>query len=236
MNLKELKEIVSRAMTALSDCNGILLAAPERLFEANLKRAQTKIQDEHVPFVMLTAFRGDYSGQENKDRNTEMKMTLKQEGLPWVDMQGSGYKEGGPEGKVVVEDSILVWDEERGDVLRTSTSLIDTAKALAREFEQDSFLYGGPDPEEPENFTIRLYTSEGAPIKDIWAGGEEGYSKLNVVDKSESEYWSMIANKATQFTEMRDHWKKFNPKSRLEAMKKQYYLKLAENKIKEIGK
>tara|TARA_Y100000310_G_C20433487_1_gene692607 strand:+ start:145 stop:843 length:699 start_codon:yes stop_codon:yes gene_type:complete len=230
MNIEKIKEIIREEMRE----DSILLDKPELLNEANLKRAQTKIEDEHVPFVMLTAFRGDYSKEENKGRNDEMKMTLKQEGLPWVDMHGSGYKEGGPEGEVVVEDSVLVWDEERGDVLRTSTSLFDTAKALAREFEQDSFLYGGPDLDEPEQFVIRLYTNEGAPIKDAWAGGEEGYSKLNVVEKANSEFWSMIANKATQFKEMRDHWKNFKSKSRLDAMKKQYYLRLAESKIKEI--
>ena len=231
MNIEKIKEIIREEMRE----DSILLDKPELLNEANLKRAQTKIEDEHVPFVMLTAFRGDYSKEENKGRNDEMKMTLKQEGLPWVDMHGSGYKEGGPEGEVVVEDSVLVWDEERGDVLRTSTSLFDTAKALAREFEQDSFLYGGPDLDEPEQFVIRLYTNEGAPIKDAWAGGEEGYSKLNVVEKANSEFWSMIANKAIQFKEMRDRWKEFHPKSRLEAMKKQYYLNLAEGKIKELN-
>ena len=224
MKLEDLKKIITEELQE----DSILLEKPDLLREANLKRAKTKIEDDHVPFAMLTAFRGDYSGAENKGRNDEMKMT------PWVDMHGSGYKEGGPEGEVVVEDSVLVWDEERGDVLRTSTSLFDTAKALAREFEQDSFLYGGPDLDEPEQFAIRLYTNEGTPIKDAWAGGEEGYNKLNVVDKAYSEFWSMIANKATQFTEMYNRWKDFRPKSRLEAMKKQYYLNLAEGKIKEL--
>lgn len=228
MKLEDIKKIIIEEMRE----DSILLDSPDLLNEANLKRAQTKIEDEHVPFIMLTAFRGDYSKEENRGRNAEMKMTLKQEGLPWVDMHGSGYKEGGPGGEVVVEDSVLVWDEERGEVLRTSTSLFDTAKALAREFEQDSFVYGGPDLEEPGRFAIRLYTDEGAPIKDVWAGGEEGYSKLDVVDKANSEFWSMIANKATQFKEMYDRWKEFRPKSRLEAMKKQYHLRLAESKMK----
>ena len=232
MKLKDLKVMVKEAMYE----DSFLLEKPDQLVEANLKRATTKIEDDHVPFAMLTAFRRVYSKEENEGRNAEMKMTLKQEGLPWVDMHGSGYKEGGPEGKVVVEDSVLVWDEERGDVLRTSTSLFDSVKALSREFEQDSFLYGGPDLEDPENFTIRLYTSEGVPIKEVWAGGEEGYSKLNVVEKANVEFWSMIANKATQFKEMYDRWKEFRPKSRLEAMKKQYHLNLAESMLKKVSK
>jgi hypothetical protein len=227
MNLKELKKLIMEEIQE----DSVLLDKPDLLREANLKRAKTKIEDEHVPFVMLTAFRGDYSNEENKRRNDEVKDALKLEGLPWVDMKGSGYK--GEDGKVVVENSMLIWDEERGDVLRTSTSLFDTAQALAQEFEQESFIYGGPDIDKPEQFVIRLYTSEGAPIKDAWAGGEEGYSKLNVVEKANVEFWSMIANKATQFKEMYDYWKNFKSKSRLEAMQKQYYLNLAESKMKE---
>ena len=228
MNLEELKKLIMEEIQE----DSVLLDKPDLLREANLKRAQTKIEDEHVPFVMLTAFRGDYSNEENEERNNEMKMTLKQEGLPWVDMKGSGYK--GEDGKIVVENSMLIWDEERGDVLRTSTSLFDTTKALAQEFEQESFIYGGPDIDKPEQFVIRLYTSEGVPIKDVWAGGEEGYSKLNVVEKANVEFWSMIANKATQFKEIYDHWKNFKAKSRLEAMQKQYYLNLAESKMNEM--
>ena len=230
MKLEDLKKIIMEEMQQ----DSILLDKPKMLNEANLKRAKTKIEDEHVPFVMLTAFRGDYSNEENKRRNDEVKDALKLEGLPWVDMKGSGYK--GEDGKVVVENSMLIWDEERGDVLRTSTSLFDTAQALAQEFEQESFIYGGPDIDKPEQFVIRLYTSEGVPIKDAWAGGEEGYSKLNVVEKANVEFWSMIANKATQFKEMYDRWKGFKAKSRLEAMQKQYYLNLAEGKIKELKK
>tara|TARA_R110002060_G_scaffold42648_2_gene54132 strand:- start:418 stop:1116 length:699 start_codon:yes stop_codon:yes gene_type:complete len=232
MKIEDLKKILIEELRE----DSILLDKPRLLQEVNLERAKTKIEQDHVPFVMLTAFRGDYSKEENKGRNEEMKMTLKQEGLPWVDMHGSGYKEGGPDGEVVVEDSVLVWDEERGDTLRTSTSLFDTAKALAREFEQDSFIYGGPDIDKPDQFVIRLYTDEGIPIKDVWAGGEEGYTTLNVVEKANSEFWSMIANKATQFKEMYDRWKGFKPKSRLEAMKKQYHLNLAESMLKKVSK
>jgi len=42
----------------------------------------------------------------------------------------------------------------------------------------------------------------------------------------------MIDNKKTQFKEMYDKWSAFRPKSKTEAMKKQYYLKLAESKMR----
>ena len=236
INPEDLKNLIKEELKKRS----VLLEKPELLKEYTLARAMQKIENEKVPFVMITAYRGEYNKEENRSRNEEMKMTLQQEGFPWVEMKGSGYKEGGPEGETVVEDSVLVWDEPRGDVMRTSNTLFDVAKALAREFEQDSFLYGGPEQDLgniqeqlEDKFVIRLYTSEGEPIKDVWAGGEEGYSKLRVVDKAESEFWSMIGNKATQFREMYDRWNSFKPKSRLEAMKKQYYLDLAEGMIKQ---
>ena len=85
MNLKDIKVMIREQM----DNDSILLERPDVLKEANLERAKTKIEQEHVPFVMLTASRGDYDKQENEDRNQELKMTLKQEGLPWVEMRGS---------------------------------------------------------------------------------------------------------------------------------------------------
>jgi len=230
MDYKELKEMV---LETLED--SVLLEKPDTLNEFTLARAVQKIENEKVPFAMITVSRGDLSRQINMERNQELKMTLREEGFSWVDMRGSGYKKGGPEGTAVIEDSVLVWDDPREDSLRTQNTLFEVVKSLAKEFDQDSFLYGGPDREGEggeSDFAIRLYTDEGAAIKDVWAGGEEEYSELKVVDKSEAEFWSMLGNKSVQFREMQDRWKQFKPKSRLEAIKKQYYLNLAENKLK----
>ena len=80
---------------------------------------------------------------------------------------------------------------------------------LPQIMKQDSFLYGGPDLENPEEYSIRLYTPTGEPIKDVWAGGDKGYTELGVVEDAEAEYWSMIDNKKTQFKEMHDKWSAF---------------------------
>ena len=230
----------------LKEKDSILLEKPsvEQLNETALSRVKDKIENQNVPFAMITAFRGvdkDASEVEqdkqraNNNRNQdELKTRLKASGFPWVDMRRSGYKEGGPEGDVVQEYSLLVYDEPRGDVPASGKTLFNTIRNLAADYKQDSFLYGGPDKgTDTEEYTIRLYANDGTPILDVWAGGEAGYNELGVVDDAEAEYWSMIDNKKTQFKEIYNKWKSFKPKSKLEAMKKQHYMKLAESKIKE---
>jgi len=228
MKIKDLKNMIKEAISQKS----ILLAKPDLLTEANFERVKYRIEEENIPFAMLTAFRGDYSTAQNRDRNWELKQSLDQEGLPYAQMRGSGYKEGGEEGEVVVEDSVLVYDDTRGDKFRTTQNLFDVARNLASEFEQDSFLYGGPRPgKDPLEYGIHLYDSDGNAIDEVWAGGPEGYSELVVVADA-AEYWSKIAGKKTQFKEIYNKWKNFKSESRHDAMKKQYYLNLAESKMK----
>ena len=241
LELEDLKKLI----TEVREEKSTLLEKPTvgQLNETALSRVKDKIENQNIPFTMLTAFRGvdkDLSpaeqdarrAQNNKDQDT-LKARLKASGFPWVVMRRSGYKEGGAEGEVVEEYSVLAYEEPRGDVPPSGKSLFDTARLLAADYNQDSFLYGGPDKRKSGDYTIRLYTQDGQPIKDVWAGGEEGYTELGVVEDAEAEYWSMIDNKKTQFKEIYDRWKAFRPKSKTEAMQKQYYLKLAESKIKD---
>lgn len=235
MKLRDIKVLIKEAMIEQKD--SILLRKPGLLEESNFSRAKSKIETTNVPFVMITAFRGGLPRNENDSRLKEMKMTFDSNGLPYVLMPGSGYKEtrvvdGQKEGEVVIEDSILVWDEPRGDKFRTEKSLFQVAVELTREFEQDTFLYGGPNPTKPDSgkYGIHLYDKEGSVVDELWAGGEEGYAELIAVDDA-AVYWSMIGNKKTKFKEIYDKWEKFKPKSRLEAMKKDYYIKLAEGKM-----
>jgi len=240
MKLEDLKKMIKE----VKGDSSILLENPtaEQLNETTVSRVKDKIENKNIPFAMLTAFRGidkdlspaqqDAQRAENNKNQTILKAVLKAAGFPWVDMRRSGYKEGGAEGDVVEEYSVLAYEEPRGDVPPSGKSLFETARLLASDYDQDSFLYGGPDLDNPEEYSIRLYTNEGQPIKDVWAGGDAGYTELGVVEDAEAEYWSMIDNKKTQFKEMHDKWSAFRPKSKTEAMKKQYYLKLAESKMR----
>jgi hypothetical protein len=233
MNKEELK---NKILEELNKNNKSVLLA-----ESSLSRVKDKIENQNIPFAMLTAYRGvdkettepeqQEQRAENNRNQEELKKLVKAAGFPWVDMERSGYKEGGPEGDVVEEYSILVWDEPRGDIEPTGKKLFTTMQELAKKYNQDSFLYGGPDQDDSSIYTIRLFTNDGAPIKDVWAGGEKGYNEIGVVEDAEAEYWSMIDNKKTQFKEIHNKWKSFKPSSKLEAMKKQYYLKLSESII-----
>jgi len=244
ITLTDLKNMVVEATDALSDHGSLVLEKPtkQQLNETTLSRVKDNIENKNIPFVMLTAHRGvdkdlppaeqDKQREINNDNQRKLKVRLKASGFPWVDMHRSGYKQGGPKGVVVEEYSVLAYEQPRGDVPPSGKSLFDTARMLAADYKQDSFLYGGPDRDNPEEYSIRLYTNTGEPIKDVWAGGDKGYTELGVVEDAEAEYWSMIDNKKTQFKEMYDKWSAFRPKSKTEAMKKQYYLKLAESKIR----
>ena len=228
MKIKDIKAMIKEAVGV----GQILLSKPGLIEEANYGRVKHKIEQQKIPFAMLTAFRGDYDNDGNAARNAELKMSLDTAGFPYTQMPGSGYKEGGPTGDVVVEDSLIVWDESRGDKFPTSEELFNLAKDLAQEFEQDSFIYGGPRQGKEDNpYAIHLYSNDGEIIDEIWAGGDEGYDELFLVDDA-AEYWSKIAGRKTQFKEIYDKWNNAKSKSRLEAMKKQYYLNLAESKMK----
>tara|TARA_R110000765_G_scaffold117438_2_gene211165 strand:+ start:106 stop:744 length:639 start_codon:yes stop_codon:yes gene_type:complete len=197
--------------------------------EASFSRVKAKIEDQQVPFVMVTAFRGNLSGKENGRRQKSLEQSVKTSGFSWTKMPGSGYKE--DEKTVVRENSILIWDESRPDIPVQGKNLFDLGKELAQAYEQDSFIFGGPRNSEGQ-YKINLYTATGALIDEIWAGGPEGFKELNPVDDA-VEYWSNIAGKKAQFVEIRDKWRGKRASNKLEAMKKQYYINLLENIINE---
>ena len=195
--------------------------------EASFSRVKSKIEEQNVPFLMITAFRGNLSNRENLSRQKELENSVKLSGFSWTKMPGSGYKE--DETNVVRENSILAWDEAREDVPPQGKDLFELGKELAQAYEQDSFIFGGLRGSGGQ-YRINLYTSDGSLIDEVWAGGPEGFKELNPVADA-VEYWSSIAGKKTQFVEIRNRWKKKKSSSRLEAMKKQYYLNLLEGMI-----
>jgi len=197
--------------------------------EASFSRVKAKIENQQVPFVMITAFRSSLPGAENMRRQKELENSVKTSGFPWTKMPGSGYKE--DETTVVLENSILIWDELRPDIPSQGKSLFELGKELTQVYGQDSFVFGGPRGSEGQ-YKINLYNSAGTLIDEIWAGGPEGFKKLNPVGDT-VEYWSNIAGKKTQFKEIQNRWRKMKAGSRLEAMKKQYYLDLLEGMIRD---
>jgi len=64
MNLSEIKKIVKE----LAENKSVLLAKPQIISEANYGRVKAKIENQMIPFVMLSGFRGSLSKKNNLKR------------------------------------------------------------------------------------------------------------------------------------------------------------------------
>jgi len=221
MKLNDLRTIIKEKLTT----DSVLLDKPSLLSEANFNRVKKKIEEEKVPFVMITAFRGGRSNMKNLQNQKELEGMVRTAGFPWTKMPGSGYqedpKEPGEEPIDVKENSILIWDEPREDVDESNQDLFNLAKALAESYEQDSFIYGKVlDDGTEKEMIIRAFNQDGSPIQQPWAGP---WQSLSVVD-SDDVYWSTIGNKKAKLTEMLERYQKMKIKNKLDAMEKQHYL------------
>ena len=221
MKLNDLKKIIKGELKEES----ILLATPSILAEANFRRVKSKIEEEKVPFIMISAFRQGRSMMKNLESQKELESIVRSAGFPWTKMPGSGYvedpEEPGMEPVNVKENSILIWDEPREDIKESNQDLFNLATRLAQKYSQDSFIYGKvvPDGEEKE-MIIRAYDGQGDVIKEPWAGP---WQSVSVVD-SDDLYWSAIGSKKAKLVEMLDQYQNMKVKNKLDAMKKQYYL------------
>lgn len=222
MNYYELKQIIEETIR-----NGsILLSRPEPLNEASYGRVKRKIEQSMIPFVMISAFRGNLKKEENLKRQKELQNIVASMGFPFTKMPGSGYvedpEEEGEAPREVKENSIIIWNERRPDVKESDLSIFELAKFLANEYNQDSFIYGKPfkSDDEESNMVIRLFDKNGETIKEPWAGP---WSSLTQVD-DDDVFWSTIGSKKVKLTELKEQYEKMQVKSKLDAMKKQYGL------------
>lgn len=198
------------------------------LNEGSFGRVKRRIEQEAIPFVMISAFRGNLSGRENLARQREMERAVSNAGYPFQKMPGSGYVEDTEdgEGREVRENSILIWDEERGDFSRDEDpglegiTLPELAQALAILFDQDSYIYGDGD-------TIRVYDRSGAVIDEPWAGPWTSISQVS----DDNPYWSTVAGKRAALTESLTRWKRSKAGSRMGARRKHFYVKKIQSAI-----
>jgi hypothetical protein len=230
MNLSEIKKIIKE----LAENKSVLLAKPQIIGEANYGRVKDKIENQMVPFVMLSGFRGNLSKKNNLKRQKGLESIVSSTGYPWTKMPGSGYVEDpeieGEAPREVRENSILIWDEKRPDKEESDLSIFELAKFLANEYNQDSFIHGRPfqsDDGESE-MIIRLYTKDGDPIKESWAGPWSSLTQVNDDDL----FWSAIGSKQAKLTEMLEQYKSMKVGSKLEAMEKQYKIDAAKSALK----
>lgn len=184
------------------------------LNEGSFGRVKRRIEQEALPFVMISAFRGNLSGRENLERQRDMEMEVSNAGFPFQNMPQSGYVEATEdgEGREVIENSILIWDEERPDFPRSGETLLELAQRLASLYDQDSYVYGDGD-------SIRGYDRYGAP--DPESGP---WYSINQV-ANDYPYWSMIAGKRAALSENLTHWKRSKAGSYMGARRKHYVKK-----------
>jgi len=274
MKIKDLQVMIKEAM----DDNSVLLSKPKVLSEANYGVAKRKIEVEMVPFVMITAFRGDETRNENKRNQKKLEKYVSDSKFPFTKMPDSGFIEGPPEegppeeesklkldldplaegafdgeesgeasyesepkeeplGTEVKENSIIIWDQTRpdkGERTAEDINLFDLGKLLANEYNQDSFVFGGPVTDErtgEREMRARLYDRLGKPIKESWAGPWSTLVQINDDDL----FWSTIGSKRGKLVEMLNKYEKMPVQSREDAMKKQHYINAIKSALKKAG-
>jgi hypothetical protein len=144
-----------------------------------------------------------------------------------------------PEGVEVKENSIVIWEETRpdkGERGELGLNLLELAKFLAKKYDQDSFVYGQPVCEKRPGgecfMRAQLYDRTGSPIKASWAGP---WSSLEEID-DDDVYWSTIGSKKAKLVELLDKYRQLPVKSKMDAMKKQYYLNAVKGALKHFEK
>ncbi len=229
MKLEDIKKIIKEQLAPKS----MLLDKPTVVTEANYNRVRTRIEEEMIPFVMITAFRGGFSKRDNLKRQKELESRVRDAGFSWTKMPGSGYledpEEEGGEPNQVKENSIIIWDAPRADVEVANEDLFQLGQMLAKEYNQDSFIFGKTVQDgEDRELLIRAYDQSGDRIRAPWAGP---WDKLSVID-SDDVYWSTIGSKKAKLTEMLELANAMKVNSREDAMKKQHALDAVRSALK----
>ena len=82
------------------------------LNETTFSRIARKIDDQKIPFVVMSADRHEFSRIQNDNRSKELKQAVKNAGYPFADLQGSWVEQDEEGNDVrVIEKTIIIYDE-----------------------------------------------------------------------------------------------------------------------------
>ena len=163
------------------------------LNETTYSRVRTKIEKENIPFVVMSADRHD--APNNRQRNKELKATVKAAGFPFANIVGSWVEQDEEGNDVrVTENSVIIYDEERGDVEQTPVDLFRLAQNLSIQFDQEAFIFG-----EPGATTGRMIISAFNPKGDLVDFGGQ-WSSIEQVS-NDSSFWSRVRGTTFVFKE-----------------------------------
>jgi|TARA_R110000744_G_scaffold49398_6_gene107346 hypothetical protein len=165
------------------------------LNETTFSRIASKIDDQKIPFVVMSADRHEFTRSQNDNRNKELKQAVKASGYPFAELQGS-WVEQDEEGNDmrVVEKSIIIYDESRGDVPERSTELFDLGKQLSSEYDQDAYIFGEPGAKS-RKMHINAYDRSGNMVD---YGGP--WSTVEQIP-NDSSFWSKVRGTTFVFKE-----------------------------------
>jgi hypothetical protein len=208
--LKLTKETIKKLITEVASEPSILLEEPV-LAESSFNRIKGKIDKTNVRFVVMSADRHNYSRNENDQRYSELQGAFKANGFPFTKLEGAWTEKDEQGNEVrVIEKSIIITEEDRGDVERGEDSLFELSKSLTQKYEQDAFIYGWIDETGERQIQARNQ-----------AGKYAGYgSWQSIVPVSEdSEFWSKVRGSTFVFKEEQEEVVEVDaPNSVIEAM------------------
>ena len=185
-------------------------------------------------FVVMSADRGEKSPAENMQRYKEIKSASKAAGYPFSELQGKWIEtdEDSGEKREVIENSLVIYSDERGDVAREEgASLFDFGKKMSEMYDQEAFIYGELLQSRSGNKvrTIQAFDASGAT--QDWGGPWKSIKQV----EQDSEFWSRVRGGGSgnpfQFVEegVEEHPA---PNSMMEAMKVSYRAKARGKKVK----
>ena len=214
--MKLTRDILKKLILEEVQKPSMLLEEPV-ITESSFNRIKDKVDQTDVAFVVMSADRHGFSRSENDARGSELKAAAQAAGFPFTEIDGSWVEkqEDGSEVRVV-EKSIVITDEQRGDVPRESdgSALFQFAKDMSAKYNQDAFIFGDVGKYSGKR-QIDAYDRKGNRVA---YGGP--WTSLEPIDK-DAEFWSRVRGSTFVFKEEQIEEVEIDaPNSVLEAYKK----------------
>ena len=166
----------------------------DTLNETTYNRVRSKIEEENIPFVVMSADR--HEAPDNRARNKALKSDLKAAGFPFANVVGSWVEQDEMGNSVrVTENSVIIYDETRGDTGRVpGVSLFDLGKDLSAKYEQEAFIFGEPGA-ATGRMSINAFDPQGSPVD---YGGP--WTSLERIP-NDADFWSRVRGSTFVFKE-----------------------------------
>lgn len=153
-----------------------MLKIKEIISESSLSRVWQHAQSDK-PFAILTAFRGEYTEEENRRRNEQLAAQIKRAGFGYFFLDGYWIEnEGTPEEVHVSEDSIFAIGNPQNQ-----NKFAQLIKNMGKQFQQEAVVIKSND----ETIVYDLNTGDQQVLNNLSAGALGSvYSKLRNNKKS----------------------------------------------------